>query len=142
MKNINRSVRLVEETIYDLVTGRIVGHLSHSGAAKNTEKSRGTIAGKFDPKTQHVDMSTTPHALAQRPDSAIKADRASIVANGADQVTFNGIRNPTALTIDGNPSGTITDGTLEFSATVAGTYRLVFSGFPDLDAVFEIVASP
>ena len=51
---------------------------------------------------------------------------------------ISNVPNPSTVTIDGENPTTVTDGEVDLSFTQPGTYRIVVSSWPALDAVFEV----
>lgn len=138
---------LNNDSLYDLATGEITGSITYSGppgSASGITPTTGQIVGKFDPNYYYVtninDAPLLPSAAPRTP-LGITQDKTAISANGTDTVTFSGVPSGTACTIDSATPVIITDGTLEFTATTAGTYTLLFTNFPQTPATFEVVAT-
>lgn len=51
-------------------------------------------------------------------------DKATIVADGVDTATLSPLPNPCEVSVNGSPV-TVTDGSLEVTAALVGTYRIV-----------------
>lgn len=122
-------------TTYDAATGRILAHYSSD---MTLSFKAPTIAGHYDGASQYVSGGT----VTARPAMTLTADKTSITANGTDTATITGFPAGSTLVVDGGAAqalGTLTSET--FQATSPGTYTLVFSQFPHLDATLTITAS-
>lgn len=53
-------------------------------------------------------------------------------------MTISNVPNPSTVTIDGVNPQTVTDGTVNLSFTQPGTYTVVVSSWPMLDATFTV----
>lgn len=67
----------------------------------------------------------------------------AVVPRPANPSTLSGMKisnvpNPSTVTIDGENPTTVTDGEVDLSFTQPGTYKIVVSSWPALDAVFEV----
>lgn len=66
-----------------------------------------------------------------------------ITQRPANPSTISGMKisnvpNPSTVTIDGVNPTTVTDGEVDLAFTLPGTYKVVVSSWPALDAVFEV----
>jgi hypothetical protein len=53
-------------------------------------------------------------------------------------MTISNISNPSTVAVDGGEPSQVTDGEVDLEFTQPGTYTVVVSGWPELDAVFEV----
>ena len=134
-------VELFYVTIYDTVTGRIIGNAQHSGCASFAVPSRNIdeTAGTFSGDTHFY--SSGSGTCITRPDILLDMTSTSIKADGVSQCSMNGIPAGALVTTDGLNPQTCDDGVLEFTATHAGQYVIVVSAFPYLDRTVTVTAT-
>lgn len=82
------------------------------------------VSGIGDPNTQYV----RGGALAARP-----ANTARLKG-----MTIRDVPNPSTVSVDGGETHLCTDGTVELHFTQPGTYQVVVSSWPLLDAIFSV----
>jgi hypothetical protein len=149
----------IQWTVYDTNTGEILrtGDAMTTAQALlqgNTPGTRVVTVGS-DPVTQKIDISNpaTPVTTA-RPPMAVTgtqtaASKTSMTANGVDSITISPIpagatyqvEVPTNLGIADIPPGTISDGFLTITTTVAGTYTVTIKYGTGLDFVVSLNAA-
>lgn len=113
-------------------------------------------SGKFDPEINKGPGESTIIGLnndantyvvagvaTDRPDSPVLQDKATVVADGIEEVTFSLIPNPSTIRMMGPEDGTytVTDGSLEISFEVSGVYIFKVESFPDKDKTFMVEAT-
>jgi hypothetical protein len=86
------------------------------------------LPGSADFYADYADSSTTPWTLKPRPQNPA-------VLRG---MTISDVPSPSAVTVGGDEPVTVTDGEVELSFSHAGTYTVVVSCFPWLDASFTV----
>jgi hypothetical protein len=152
----------IQYTVYDTATGAILrtGTAMTEASARLQGSSPGTnvIITGSDPVTQVVDVTAIPIGgdlpTKARPPitvsgTQIAANKTSIVANGADALTISPIPNgatyqidvPTGVGIDPIANGTIGDGSLTLTTTVAGSYTATIKYGTNLDFVVNFNAA-
>lgn len=152
----------IQYTVYDTATGAILrtGTAMTEASARLQGSSPGTsvtIVGS-DPVTQVIDVTpvpagTDPATKARTPitvnGTQIGASKTSMSANGVDAVTISPIPNGATYTVDppagtgvsAIPSGTISDGSMVITTTVAGLYVITIKFGTNLDFVVNINAA-
>jgi len=150
----------IQYTVYDSATGEILRTgstltLAQAQLQGSTPGTRVVTVGS-DPETEVVEVvpiDATPGTLPRVPISVsgvqIGASKTNLIANGTDSVTISPI--PVGATyhvtvplnkgIATIPSGTINDGSLIITTTVAGIYGVTIKYGTNLDFVVSLNAS-
>jgi hypothetical protein len=149
----------IQWTVYDSNTGEILrtGYASSQAQALLQGNTPGTkvVTVGSDPTTQKVDISnpsspvTTARAAMNVGGTNTAASKTNMTANGVDSITISPIpagasyqvEVPTNQGITDIPPGTISDGSLVITTTVAGTYTVTLKYGTNLDFVVSLNAS-
>lgn len=132
-------------TIYEKPSGKVYCHFhGWEPSSQIFDTTKDWIDGSIDGKTHYVNLtnpSVNPYPEA-RPTMPIVVSKSEIIANGVDESVISGIPTDAVVDISGPISGSVTvsDGTLEFVASIAGTYSFKISKFPYLDYQVSINA--
>jgi len=121
--------------------GRIVA--ARGGSIPQTVTAGATqmeIENPANPDTQYV----LAGAVDWRPSNPSTPDKTTFTADEVDMVTISSIPNPSDVNVKGpsvNTDATVTDGTLEITASVPGTYTVTIDSFPELVKTITLEAT-
>lgn len=129
----------VEYSRYLFATGEIVqwGKTDEDILSAYTDTDHGVILGAYDGNLYYVSSG----AATSRPANPATLVASTITADGASNSILSGLPVGAVVTLLGQ-GGTITGAgsTRSLSATDAGTFILLVSAFPYVDAQFEVTA--
>lgn len=138
-------------TVYLPETGEIVayGMISLANGDRITYPGGEMIAGHFDAATHWVTNDEPPgeefwvphYYAAERPVMPTTIDRTTISADGEDEAVISAIPDGAEISVDGGAWAEVGGSTVEFAATVPGTYTLRLRCWPHIEAAFEVTAT-
>lgn len=103
------------------------------------------IDGPSDPSAQYVVVVSGIPAIVPRPTLQLKINKKTIVADGQDSITVDGLPSPCPLAMDaGEPEQeaiSIKGGKFIFVADTPGIYRFLIDKFPFLPVTLEFTAT-
>lgn len=108
--------------------------------AIQSEAGENITEGSADDVIQYIDTSLGIPSIANKPALGASIDKTEIVANGTDLATITGLPDNTTVTVD-NTTYEVTDGELEFSSDVPGTFEIVCTAARRLSQVFIVEAT-
>ncbi len=137
---------IVQKAIYDIGTGRINRiysgvNFDQTGAGEAELNILEKNWHQYDDLTHYV----SGGAIIARPDNTASIDKLAISADAVDAATISNISNPSTVTVTA-PDGSIqsfneTDGEFVLTSDTLGVFKIKIESFPQLDKVFEIVAT-
>lgn len=115
--------------VYNNFTGQIerIGRSPHS-QNRGANSTFSFVSNKVNPATHYHD--TTTDTLTERPDLAPLISKTSILADGVDETVISSLPNPTTVTWPDGQVDTVTDGSIEFSVDLEGSYTFKLELFP------------
>ncbi len=127
-------------TIYRPATGEIVGRASGNSRTSflAPDGSLDGVPGSWERHLWYVDP--TSRAVLPRPGFTLSVASGTVAANGVSTLAISGVPVGALCSIDGDAPTTITDGTVEFTAAVVGTYALMFSAWPAVPYAVSVTA--
>lgn len=104
------------------------------------------IRSPADPAIHYVTILGDERMVMEKPPMPYDIDKTVVVANGEDFITISGLHDPCEVVIDDpdplveTVTTTVTGGSFEFSADMAGIYTIQIDEFPFLPMTLEIIA--
>ena len=85
--------------------------------------------------TERVDVNQYYHdpvsdTLIERPDLTLTVSKSTITADGTDETSISGLPNPTTVAWPDGQEDLVTDGSIEFSVDLEGSYIFRLESFP------------
>lgn len=146
---------MIHYTVFDIATGAIVA----TGVTMDEEQALlqagpgQRVIFESSPSSPITDVIQDPNGedpiKVTKPGTSIVASKTTFVANGVDFVSIAPVKAGATFTIDVPPNKgiqqvtptSINDGVLEITTTVAGSYTVTVSDFPNQDFVVVINAN-
>jgi len=130
---------MIDYIVYDKFTGKI----TRTGYCPDNDFQLQAIYNNeavLEGQTNDILFYVVNSIVMPKPENPSIIDKLLMLADGLDLTTISLLPNPSTVTLDGT-SYEVTDGILEFTLDVPGTYKIKIDSFPFKDLTFEVIAS-
>lgn len=127
--------------VYRTATGEIL----RTGSAPDDMIAIQAIAGEtvIEGTANDITQYIAAGVVTNKPPMGCTIDKTTMIANGVEVATISGVPNPTTARVSGPASSTatVTDGTLQLTFDLPGTYKVALTSLNKLPQEFTINAT-